>query len=377
MENRKSTLYTVAVTVIITACLSFLTITTFYSRSQSAGEKKFSQIMEMLDRYYYDGIDEAAAYEGAIAGAVNTLGDPYTEYLPKRQYEQFTQMLSSSYCGIGVTVQDSDGYVLVVDVFEGSPAAEAGIEAGDLILDVDGVEAYGAELDLVTQRIQGEEGTTVELGVWKSKLDDRAELTLQRRQIATKSVSSSVIEGIGYLELSVFGEETGKEFEEQLQALVEQDVSGLIVDLRNNGGGLTTAAEEVLSCLLSKGDVLYYTADKNGKTVYYKSQRDGVDLPLVVLANGNSASASEIVIGAVKDHGRGLIVGEKSFGKGVVQQVYTLDDGSAVKITVEHYFTPNGNYIQDAGIEPDYLVEQAVDAEEDVQLQRALELLKK
>ena len=196
------------------------------------------------------------------------------------------------------------------------------------------------------------------------------------QNVVMDTVEAEIIDGdIGYIYISQFGNNTASEFATLFDDINANDIKGLIVDVRNNPGGTTTAVEAVADCLLPKDSVIYYTSDKSGNKNYVKSKIDGVDIPLVIIANENSASASEILVGAIKDNGRGTIVGKKTFGKGVVQTLINLDDGSALKVTFEKYYTPGGHYIHEKGIEPDYTVE--ADGEKDTQLEKAVEILKK
>jgi len=373
-------IYNIAIAVIVTASLSLMTASAYYNGKlfiKPGGDARLNSIIGVLDEYYYEDYDKNKAYDAAIKGYVESIGDPYTEYMTKAEFEDFQDYINSSYCGIGVTVQNNveDNTLLIVGVFEDAPAKEAGIEVGDIITKVKGVEYKGEQLEEATENIQGEEGTTVEITILKKSTGKEVDLEITRRSITVDSVASEIIDGtIGYVAISQFGTNTALEFTEQVDQMMKKGITGLIIDVRDNGGGITTAVEAVAGCVLKKGDVIYYTADKHGKKNYVESKIDGIDLPVVVIANENSASASEILVGAVKDNNRGKIVGKKTYGKGVVQQLLPLTDGSAVKVTVEKYFTPNGDFIHEKGIEPDYVVE--LDDVTDTQLEKAVEILK-
>ena len=285
--------------------------------------------------------------------------------------------MENSYCGIGVSVTKDmeNDVIVVVEVFDNAPAKEAGIEPGDIIKKVEGVEYTGTQLDDAVAAMKGEEGTEVKITVIKSSTGKEQEIVTKRQNLTVDTVEAEIIDGnIGYIDISQFGNNTAEEFATKLDELMSKNIKGLIVDVRNNPGGITTSVEAVASCLLPKDKVIYYTSDKADNKSYIKTKMDGVDIPLVVLANQNSASASEILVGAIKDHGRGTIVGTKTFGKGLVQTIVELDDGSALKITIEKYYTPNGTYIHKTGIEPDYYVE--LGKETDTQLEKAIEILK-
>lgn len=378
MKNKKA--YTVAITVVITAVLSFMTASAYYNGRlflKPAGAYILGSVEELLDKYYYEDYDKEYAMEEAARGYVSSLGDPYTEYFSREDLVEFNEYINGSYCGIGVTVQNNteDNTLLVVDVFDNSPASENGIQPGDIITKVEGVVYKGEQLEEATNNIQGEEGTSVNITILKKSTGKEVDLEIKRRSITVDTVGSQVLEdNIGYIFISRFGTNTAEEFAAQIDDLMDKNIQGLVVDVRDNGGGVTDAAEAIADCLLPKGAVIYYTADKYDNKKYVKSKIDGIDIPVVVLANENSASSSEILVGAVKDNGRGVIVGKKTYGKGVVQQLITLGDDAALKVTVEKYFTPNGSYIHNKGIEPDYEVELGETT--DTQLEKALEILK-
>lgn len=366
---------TAIISCIVTAMLTFV-FTTAYNVSM-AENQKLRVIDGYLDSMYYGEYEKNYAMEQAYKGYVASLGDPYTEYFTKEELESFNSYMDNSYCGIGVSVTNDTekNAIVVLDVFDNSPAKEAGIEPGDIIKKVEGVEYTGAELDEAISKIKGDEGTEVKITIVKSSTGKEQEIVTKRQNVVMNTVESEIIDGnIGYIYISQFGNNTANEFATKLDELTAKNIKGLVVDVRDNPGGTTVAVEAVASCLLPKGEVIYYTSDKAGNKDYIKTKMDGIDIPLVVLANENSASASEILVGAIKDHDRGTIVGTKTFGKGVVQTIVGLEDGSALKITIERYYTPDGHYIHDKGIEPDYYVE--LGEETDTQLEKAIEILK-
>lgn len=366
---------TAVISCIVTAMLTFV-FTTAYNASLPQN-KKMRIIDGYLESMYYGEYDKEYAMEQAYKGYVASLGDPYTEYFTKEELLAFNTYIDNSYCGIGVSVRnDVERNVIVVEgVFDNSSAKEVGIEPGDIIKKVEGKEYTGAQLDDAVNVIKGEEGTTVNITVLKASTGKEQNLVVKRQNVVMNTVESEIIDGnIGYIYISQFGNNTAEEFATKLDELTNKNIKSLIVDVRDNPGGITTAVEAVASCLLPEGKVIYYTSDKTGQKQYIKTKMSGVDIPLVVLANENSASASEILVGAVKDHGRGTIVGTKTYGKGVVQMLVDLEDGTALKITFERYYTPNGSYIHGKGIEPDYNVEPGT--ETDTQLEKAIEILK-
>ena len=380
MREKFKKFYPIAITVIITAILSFMTSSAYYSGKlllKPGGAYSFGSVESVLDKYYYGEYDKEKAYQGALKGYVASIGDPYTVYMTSEDLAEFNKLVYSNYCGIGVSVQNDieNNCLLILEVFENSPAKKAGIEAGDIITKVNGTSYAGVQLEEATKAIQGEKGTEVVVTVLKNDSGKEKDFTVIRDNVEIDTVKSKKIEGnIGYVEISQFSTNTALAFTKQVDALVEDGIESLIIDVRDNSGGITTAVESITDCLLPKDCVIYYTSDKHGNKNYIKSKIDGIDIPLVVLANENSASASEILVGAVKDSNRGTIVGQKTYGKGVVQQLYPLMDDTAIKVTVEKYFTPSGNDINKKGIEPDVVVEMQED--KDTQLEKAIEILK-
>ena len=366
---------TAFITCVITAMLTFV-FTTAYNVYTSE-YMKMRIIEGYLDSIYHGEYDKEQAMEGAYKGYVASLDDPYTEYFTAEEYKSFNSYIDSSYCGIGVAVQyeTEKNAILVVDVFDNSPAKDVGIEAGDIIKKVEGKEYSGEQLDDAVKAIKGEEGTEVKVTVLKASNGKEEEYTVKRQNVVMDTVEAEIIDGnIVYIYISQFGNNTANEFANKLEKITSENIKGLVVDVRDNPGGTTVAVEAIAGCLLPEDTVIYYTSDKAGNKEYIKTKMDGIDIPLVVLANENSASAAEILVGAVKDNSRGTIVGTKTFGKGVVQSLIDLEDGTALKITVERYYTPNGDYIHGKGIEPDYYVE--LGEETDTQLEKAISILK-
>lgn len=363
----------VVISCIITSLVTFILTTVHYSDSIA----KLKIVESFIEDKYYKDYDKDNAMENAVKGYVSSLGDPYTQYFTASEYEKFYSEVTGEFCGIGVmlTNDTENNAILIIDVFEKSPAEKAGLQEGDIITKVEGVSYDGEQLNEATDKMKGEEGTEVNITVLKKDKGNEIDLKIIRQNIVAETVDSEVIdENIGYIHISQFGTNTASEFVTHLDTLMSKNIKGLIVDVRDNPGGSTETLEAIASCVLPKGAVIYYTADKNDNKQYFKSEMDGEDVPLVVLANENSASASEIFVGAVKDNKRGVVVGTKTFGKGLVQEIVPLRDGSAIKITIEKYYTPNGNYIHGKGIEPDYVVE--LEGESDTQLEKALEILK-
>lgn len=343
---------------------------------------KLETIEGLIDKNFYFEDDEQSKQDGIIKGYMEGLDDPYSVYYTQEEYASFLEDTEGEYVGVGVQVsQDADTKTItVVKVFDG-PAGEAGIEAEDIITEVNGEDISDQDIDTVVDKIRGEEGTEVTITVYRSSDGEDHEFTMPRRKVENPTVEYKMLaDNIGYIEVSSFYEVTGEQYIDAVEDLNAQGMEGLIVDLRGNGGGLLEIAVDMLDYMLPAGKIVY-TEDKDGNvTSEYKSTDDEqFTKPLAILVNGYSASASEIFAGAIKDYGIGTLVGTNTFGKGIVQRVFPLEDGSAVKLTIAKYFTPNGNDIHKVGIKPDIEVELDRDAykeskgEKDNQLQAAVD----
>lgn len=349
--------------------------------------EKLEDIDKVLESKYIEGYEKDALIESAFEGYVRGIGDPYTSYFSKEEFELFMEDSAGSYEGIGVVVTfgENGEDIEVLSPFAGSPGEKAGVLQGDRILKVDGVDISGMSLEEAVKLIKGPKGTPVILTVYRKQTDKMIDLNIIRDVINMETVTYEMLEGdIGYMNISGFQEVTYDQFMEGLKALESQGQKGMIIDLRNNPGGLVYIVAEIADELLKEG-LIVYTEDKDGKREeIYSDEKHQFDKPLVILVNEYSASASEILAGAVKDHGVGKIVGTNTFGKGLVQGSYQLDDGSAIKVTIAKYFTPNGNYIHEIGIKPDFEVELPdefknqfkVERENDTQLSKAIEVMK-
>lgn len=344
---------------------------------------KLKVIGELLDVYYYDDIDteqvEQYLYKGLVAG----VGDPYSAYYTAEETQKLNESITGVYSGVGITMSlDSDvGYVKVIKVNKNSPAADAGVMPGDYIYEVNGENIGGMDVSDVANLVRGEEGTTVDIKFLRGT--EYVDYTLERKSIEEETVEWQMLEkNTGYIILSKFDVVTTDSFKEAMGDLKNQGMERLIVDLRDNPGGSVDTANEIGEYLIPKG-ILTYLQDKAGNRKDYNCSGDSTwDGPLVLLVNENSASASEIIAGAVKDYGTGKLVGTKTFGKGIVQTTTTLTDGSSVKYTFAKYYTPNGDNIHGKGIEPDVEVEldsinseQGYSIETDNQLKKAMEVL--
>lgn len=347
-------------------------------------EKKLSTIYRLIntDFLYTDEMSEEILNEAAIKGYVEGLGDPYSVYYDAEETKSLMESTSGEFGGIGVGLTQNIDTMIIsfTNVYEDSPGERAGFKEGDILYKVNGEEVTGQDLDQVVSKIRGEKGTEVEITVLRGEQMEEYSGIAIRDMIEATTVSSELLEdSIGYIAVSGFEKVTYHQFEAAIEELKTQGMSGLIVDLRNNPGGNLSTVCEMTDLILPKG-IIVYTENKNGKKQMEMSDEEHqLDLPLVVLVNGNSASASEIFAGAVQDYGAGKIVGTTTYGKGIVQQIYSLSDGTALKITTSEYFTPNGRNIHGKGIVPDVVVEYEYDEanpEADNQLQAAIDILK-
>ena len=298
-------------------------------------------------------------YEYAMTGLVNGLDDPYSEYLTKKDLESFTEDLDGEYVGVGMSIdKKKDAPLVVVSPFVGSPAAKAGMKIGDKVTKVDKTDIIPLNATETVNLLKGKQGTKVDVEVVREGVKNPFTVTIIRDTIKLEMVESKMLpDQIGYASLLKFGNHTGAELKKHIEQLQAQGMKGLILDLRSNPGGSLKEAQDISSLFLTQ-DLVVYLKYKNGQeTRYNRTMPNLGNFPLIILVNGGSASASEIVTGAIKDYKRGTIIGQKTFGKGIVQEVIPLEGGDAIKLTVAQYFTPNGNYIHEKGIEPDIKVD--------------------
>ena len=347
--------------------------------------KKIDELMNYIDLYYNDDCDEDDIRNAIYAGTLEGLGDPYSVYYTADEYKDMQISTSGKYYGIGAALgQDAKTKeVTISKVYEGTPAEEAGLRDGDQIVKVNDTVSTSEELSDLVQKIRGEEGTTVHLKIYRASTKKTFEVDVERKNVELPSITSKMLDGgIGYIQISEFQSKTEEQFKSALADLKKQGMKSLIVDVRSNPGGLITAAANILDQILPEGTVVY-TEDKYGKREDYTSDSKCLKCPIAVLVNENSASASEIFAGAIKDYNYGTLIGTKTFGKGIVQTVFPLEDGDAVKITTAKYYTPKGNYIHGVGIEPDINLtykysgpeDEAYDMKYDNQVQKAIKVL--
>ncbi len=348
-------------------------------------EETLQNFRAAFEKEYIGEINDEAMVESAIKGYVSGLGDEYTTYYTKEEMEDLMEETEGNYVGIGIYISayKESNEIVIIKPMEGSPAEEAGLLPGDIIKKVDGIEYNGDTIDEMTNKIKGPEGTKVKVEI--KRKNQNKEIEVERRKIIISHIDSKMInESIGYISISDFEGGCAQEFEENYRNLEKQGVNSLIIDIRNNGGGLVDEAIAILELITDKGSTLLITTDKNEAEEITKSEKNPIiNMPIVLLVNEYSASASEIMAGALKDNNRATLVGVTTYGKGVIQKVYPLTDGSGLKMTTNEYFTPNHNKINKIGIEPNKKIDLPkeiknktnITEEEDIQLQKAIEIL--
>ncbi len=342
--------------------------------------EKMTYFQELLQTYYYEDVTEEELADGVLYGLMETVGDPYTCYYSAEEMEDLTADIEGIFHGIGAYLEmDYDaGYAKISGIIEGTPASQSDIKVGDYVVKVDGVDTYEMTLTDVVAMIRGDAGTQVVLTL--NRGGEELEVTVTRQNIETPTVEYELLENdIAYITVTEFDDITPAQFSEALTQMETDNAKGLILDLRGNPGGSLAAVVEMCEMILPEG-MIVYTEDKYGQRSEYRCKGENeLDIPMVVLIDGGSASASEIMAGAIKDYGTGTLVGTTTYGKGVVQKIFTYEDGSAAKITVSKYYTPNGYNIHGVGIEPDVEVEfdadLYLDEERDNQLEKAIEVM--
>lgn len=401
-EKKRFKVYKVIMLVVLVAFITFLctsigmyqyfinnkTSNSIFATTSSNSDitstlKKYKSI---IDKYFLGEVDEEKLKEGAIKGYIEGLDDPYTEYISKEEMKDYLEDTMGNFVGIGIYMvkNTESNKVQVLAPIKNSPAEKAGILPGDFIVAVDDEPYSGDEMSTVSTKIKGEEGTTVKVEILRGT--ETKIFELKRENIKVNPVEGKILNNqIGYIEFSSFDEGTAQDFKAKYEELQKQGIKSLIIDLRNNGGGIVDEALEIADYIVEKDAVMLYEVNKNNKEQTKKAEKDPIiNMPIVVLTNENTASSSEILAGALKDLGKAKICGTKTYGKGVIQQVLTLPDGSGLKITTERYLTPKKIEINKVGIEPDEKVELpenlrnvlSIEEKDDTQLQKAIELLK-
>ena len=401
-ESKKNRIYKIIMleilTIFLTIMITAIGVYSYFMNNKELGNyilvessdgediaNELSKFKKIIDKYYIGKVDEEKLKEGAIKGYIEGLDDPYSEYISKEEMEEYIEQTNGNFVGIGIymTKDLENDRVVILSTIKNSPAEKAGLQAGDLIISVDGTEYKADDMTEASNKIKGEENTTVELEILRN--GQKLSFEIKREKVKVNEIETEVLESnIGYMNISSFDEETGADFKEKFEQLQQKNITSLIIDLRNNGGGIVDEALEIAECIADKGSILLYEINKENEEEIIKSEEDPiVNIPVILLVNENTASSSEILAGALKDLGKAKIVGTKTYGKGVIQTLLSLKDGSGIKITSAEYLTPNKNKINEIGIEPDYVVELPdgvdvleVERENDTQLEKAIELLK-
>lgn len=390
----KNKVYKIIMLIIVVALITFI-LTTAYMYNKFSDTKKvivsannsklnikINNIKKVIEKDYLGEINEDKLIDGAVKGYVDGLGDEYTKYFTKEEMDEFKEETEGNYTGIGIlmSVLKKQNNIVVIATIKGSPAEDAGIKSGDIIKKVDGTEYTADDFDKIASYIKGKEGTKVNIEIEREK--EILTFDIERKKIEMYPVESEVLENdVGYISLPSFTENSAKEFKKNYESLKKKNIKSLIIDIRNNGGGIVDEALEMLDYILEKDKIMMITVNKQNNEEIEKTKKDSsVDVPIVLLVNNNSASASEIFAAALKENNRTTIVGTKTYGKGVIQELLRLTDGSGIKITTEEYFTPNKNKINKEGILPDVEVElpeslSSADKKDDTQLQKAIEIL--
>ncbi len=383
----------IIIAIILTAIITYFCTINFTLNSYLNGADitylttKLVLIKNKLeDTYIYD-MDSEKMIESSIKGYVNGIGDKYTEYLTKEDMKELLETTSGSFVGIGVYMVNNtaDNTIVIVGVIDGSVAQSAGLQVGDIISKVNDIEYKGEQLDEVSESIKGEEGSEVKITVIRNS--ETLDFNIKRSSVKIKSVNSKMLDdNIGYIQIASFNDGTADEFKSAYNEIKDSVKKGLVIDLRNNGGGVVDESLKIAETMVEKGKTLLITADKNKNEKVDKSKENPIiNVPVILLINNYTASASEILAGTLKENCGYKIVGIQSYGKGVIQSIYSFKDGTGLKVTMEEYFTPNHNVINKVGISPDIEVDlddewkniSNVPYENDLQLQRAVEELNK
>jgi len=344
-------------------------------------EDAVSEVADIIDRESLEPASETSITAGAIRGMLESLGDPHAIYFDAEHYQYFNEQSSGAFYGIGVTIANREDDLVIMSVIAGTPAEAAGLEAEDVIVTIDGESRPKWDVDEAVLRIRGEEGTQVTLGIRRGEDAEVRDFGITRARIDVPNTESEMLEGnVGYIRLYTFNQLAAGDLRDEIEKLTAEGAEGFILDLRDNPGGLLSASVDVSSLFIADG-VIVRVEDRSGTLEEHRADGNVItDGPLVVLINGNSASASEIVGGALQDYARATLVGEQSFGKGSVQQIDELSFGGAIKLTIAHYLTPKGRVIDQVGLTPDVIVEMEpelqMDKATDTQLQKAIEVLR-
>ena len=377
ISKKRALIYSVILVIVTVICTTMVQLTfgnkVIISKGLYETYSKYDKLLgleNIIEEDFYQEVSEDDLIDGALKGLFEGLDDPYSQYYTADEFESLKEQTSGSFVGIGVYigVSSENNKITIISPIEGSPAEQVGIKSGDIVIKVDGESIESKTVDEVIKQIKGKENTKVNLTVEREGKELSFDIT--RQTIVTKSVSNEVKNNdIGYLRITSFDEHTYDEFKENLSELESKGIKGLVIDLRDNPGGLLDVCVDIADDLIGKGTIVY-TKDNSGNEEYYKSDANELDMPIAVLINGGSASASEILTAALVDNGKAIAIGETSFGKGLVQSVKGLKDGTGYKLTTAQYFTPNGDYINGKGITP-----KIQEKDKNKQLEAALEYI--
>lgn len=369
------------IAVLLIAIISSISTLGLIYYALGFNEQGFNNLMRFITAYrfietkYVNDTDDVKLIDGAIDGMVKSLNDPHSNYLSPKMYKTLMEQTEGSFAGIGVVMgMDNEQKIHIVGIMENSPGQKAGLQEGDEILAVDGVPVTQMAFDEVAAHVRGQAGTDVVLTIMRDNANQ--DITITRDNIKLKTVGHKMLDNnIGYIQIVSFSEDTANEFNEAYNDLKNQGMKALVLDLRNNPGGLLTTCVEIAKKLVPKGEIVSIV-DKQGNKETYSSSLEAPEYPLVVLINKNSASASEILSGAIQDTKAGTIIGNTSYGKGSVQTILPMFEDDAVKLTIAKYYTPSGRSIDGTGITPDIEINLDENATSDTQLDKALEVLK-
>ena len=399
MNNKAKNIYRTIMLIVFVALITFVLTSIFMYKKIGTTTSinipgistdlinKLYTVRKIIDNEYVSEIEEENLVEGAVKGYVEGLGDEYTEYFTKSEMEEFKSEVQGNYVGVGIYMMQNtkENNIVILYPIEGSPAEKAGLKSGDIIKKVDDTEFTGEDFEKVSTYIKGKEGTKVKIEIERN--GENLTFEVERKKIDLYPIKTEILQNnIGYIKVSSFDDDCAKEFKQTYNELNKSNkLKGLIIDLRNNGGGIVDEALDMVDLILDKDKIELISINKKGEEEIKKSKSNPViNVPIVVLVNGNTASASEIFAAALKENGKATIVGEKTYGKGVIQELISLRDGSGIKVTIEEYLTPNRNKINKVGITPDKEVTLPdtvtsiynIEKTEDTQLQEAIKLFK-
>ncbi|MBV4449157.1 S41 family peptidase [Clostridium tyrobutyricum] len=385
MNKKKKWIFGIVFIIIATNIATMFGTYSFWQIREENAISKFEKIFEVRNTLYkyYDGkIDDSVLLEGALKGMTSSLKDPYTVFMNKKEFNDFNTETEGNYSGIGIQVASKDNKIQIQQVFEDSPSKKAGLMTNDIIEKVNGIAVNGNELEKAVSIMKGKEGTEVKLTIFR-KNKGSFDVKVKRAKVNMVTVTGEIVDNnVGYIQVSMFDENTAKNFKKELTLLKSKGMKSLIIDLRDNPGGVLDQCVSMVSNFLPSGKVVVSTIDKYNNKKEYKSEGGNFyNMPITVLTNGNSASASEIFSGAIRDYKLGTLVGEKTFGKGVVQTMFDTGEGTALKVTISKYYTPSGENIHKKGIKPnvqvvypDSLKNKPYDRNSDPQFIKALQI---